>query len=57
MPNYIRIDNFDAPELDVYVRLTGAQLRSKIEPSLGVFIAESPTPLCPCDHSFLQQGF
>lgn len=43
MPNYIRIDNFDAPELDVYVRLTGAQLRSKVEPSLGVFIAESPT--------------
>lgn len=43
MPDYIRIDNFDAPELDVYVRLTGAQLRSKVEPSLGVFIAESPT--------------
>lgn len=43
MPEYIHIDNFDAPELDVYVRLTGAQLRSKVEPSLGVFIAESPT--------------
>ena len=43
MPNLIYIDNFDAPELDVYVRLTGAQLRSKVEPSLGVFIAESPT--------------
>ena len=43
MPNLIYIDSFDAPELDVYVRLTGAQLRSKVEPSLGVFIAESPT--------------
>ena len=43
MPEFIRIDSFDAPELDVYVRLTGAQLRSKVEPSLGVFIAESPT--------------
>lgn len=43
MPEFIRIDSFDAPQLDVYVRLTGAQLRSKVEPSLGVFIAESPT--------------
>lgn len=43
MPKFIHIDNFDAPELDVYVRLTGAQLRSRVEPSLGVFIAESPT--------------
>lgn len=43
MPHTIHIDNFEAPELDVYVRLTGAQLRSRVEPSLGIFIAESPT--------------
>ncbi len=43
MSNFIYIENFEAPELDVYVRLTGAQLRSKVEPSLGIFIAESPT--------------
>ena len=39
----IRLDSIDAPELDVYARLTGAQLRSRLEPELGVFIAESPT--------------
>ena len=43
MPNLIRIESFDAPELDLFVRLTGAQLRNKLEPELGVFIAESPT--------------
>ena len=43
MSSFIKIDNFDAPELDVFVRLTGAQLRNKLEPDKGVFIAESPT--------------
>lgn len=43
MPRIIKITDFEAPELDVYVRLTGAQLRSKSEPSNGIFIAESPT--------------
>ena len=31
-----------APELDVYARLTEAQLRNRLEPDKGVFIAESP---------------
>lgn len=43
MRDVIKIDDFSAPELDVYVRLTGAQLRSKLEPEKGIFIAESPT--------------
>ena len=43
MSDFIKIDSFDAPELDVFVRLTGAQLRNKLEPEAGVFIAESPT--------------
>ena len=43
MPNVIKIDDINAPELDVFVRLTGAQLRSKLEPERGIFIAESPT--------------
>ena len=30
------------PELDVYARLTQAQLRSRLEPEKGIFIAESP---------------
>ena len=43
MQNYIKITDFSAPELDVFVRLTGAQLRNKLEPEAGIFIAESPT--------------
>ena len=43
MPNLIKITDFNAPELDVFVRLTGAQLRNKLEPEKGIFIAESPT--------------
>lgn len=42
-PNIIRIENLEMPELDVFVRLTGAQLRNKLEPEKAVFIAESPT--------------
>ena len=43
MSEFIKIDSFSDPRLDVFVRLTGAQLRSKLEPEKGVFIAESPT--------------
>ena len=43
MPNIIKISDFLAPELDIFVRLTGAQLRNKLEAEKGIFIAESPT--------------
>lgn len=43
MANIIHIKDFSDPALDVYVRLTGAQLRNKLEPEKGIFIAESPT--------------
>jgi len=43
MKNIIKISDFSAPELDVFVRLTGAQLRNKLEPEKGIFIAESGT--------------
>ena len=43
MANIIEIDDFSAPELDVFVRLTGAQLRNRLEPEKGILIAESPT--------------
>ncbi len=43
MGEIIKIDDFDRPELDVFVRLTGAQLRNKLEAEKGIFIAESPT--------------
>ncbi len=41
--NIIKVENISAPELDVYARLTGAELRNKLEPERGIFIAESPT--------------
>lgn len=43
MSEIIKIESFSDPRLDLFVRLTGAQLRSKLEPEKGVFIAESPT--------------
>ena len=43
MSEIIRIEDFSDPRLDLFVRLTGAQLRSSIESERGVFIAESPT--------------
>ena len=42
MSNIIEITDFSAPELDVFARLTEAQLRNKLEPEKGIFIAESP---------------
>ncbi|MBR2328479.1 MAG: RNA methyltransferase [Clostridia bacterium] len=41
MPNIIEIRDLTAPELDAYARLTEAQLRNKLEPEKGIFIAES----------------
>lgn len=43
MSEIIKITDFSAPELDMFVRLTGAQLRNRLEPEKGIFIAESPT--------------
>ena len=40
--NLIEITDFHAPELDVYARLTEAQLLNRFEPAKGMFIAESP---------------
>ena len=42
MPNIIEITDFTAPELDIYARLTEAQLFHCFEPTSGLFIAESP---------------
>lgn len=42
MPNIIRITEFDAPELDIYARLTENQLLCRADPKNALFIAESP---------------
>lgn len=42
MMKVIEIQNFEAPELDVYARLTENQLVNRADPTKGMFIAESP---------------
>lgn len=42
MANIIEITDFHAPELDIYARLSEAQLLHIYEPEQGLFIAESP---------------
>ena len=42
MAKIVEITDLSAPELDVYARLTQAQLRNRLEPEKGIFIAESP---------------
>jgi tRNA G18 (ribose-2'-O)-methylase SpoU len=42
MPNIIEIDGLSSPGPDVFARLTEAQLRNRMEPEKGIFIAESP---------------
>ena len=42
MPHIIEITSLADGALDVYARLTENQLRSRLEPEKGVFIAESP---------------
>lgn len=41
MSNIIEISDFSSPHLDVFARLTEKQLRNRLEPELGIFIAES----------------
>ena len=42
MSNIYKIYDFEAPELDIYARLTEGQLLNRHEPEKGIFIAESP---------------
>ncbi len=42
MPNVIEIQDFSAPELDIYARLTENQLVNRADPQNALFIAESP---------------
>ena len=42
MANIIELQTLDQPEVDVFTRLTEAQLLHRREPEKGIFIAESP---------------
>ena len=43
MTKIIEIKDLSAPELDVFARLTEAQLKNRRQPEKGMFIAESLT--------------
>ena len=53
MANIIEITDFHAPELDVYARLTEAQLLNRHNLKEGLFIAESPKVI----HRALDAGY
>ena len=42
MARIVEVDNIDRAELDPFVRLTGNQLKNRLEPEEGLFIVESP---------------
>ena len=42
MPEFIEITDLNSPGCEVYTKLTEAQLRNRLEPEKGIFIAESP---------------
>lgn len=49
----IEITSLDAPGVDIYGTLTEAQLRNRLEPDKGIFIAESPKVI----HVALDAGY
>ena len=53
MSNVIEISTFTDPRLDVYARLTEAQLMNRFDPSNAMFIAESPKVI----HRALDAGY
>ncbi len=42
MPEFIEINDLNASGCEVFTKLTEAQLRNRLEPEKGIFIAESP---------------
>ena len=52
------LESLDDPALDVFTRLTEAQIRNRLEPEKGVFIAESPKVIrLALDHGFVPVSF
>lgn len=46
MEGFIEITDFSDPRLDIYARLTEAQLLNRFDPANAMFIAESPKVIC-----------
>ena len=58
MPNIIEISDLSLPELGVFAHLTEAQLRNRLEPEKGIFIAESPKVIrCALDAGYQPVSF
>ena len=58
MAAIIHLESLDDPALDIYTRLTEAQIRNRLEPEKGVFIAESPKVIrLALDHGFVPVSF
>ena len=53
MARIIEVNDISAPELLPYAGLTQAQLRNRLEPEKGLFIAESPKVI----RTALESGF
>lgn len=53
MAGIIEVHDLSLPELDVFARLTDGQLRRRLEPERGIFIAESPKVI----HRALDAGY
>ena len=47
MATIIEVTDLSMPELEPFTRLTEAQLRNRLEPEKGIFIAESSTVQFP----------
>lgn len=53
MAHIVTVTDLSVPELDLFARLTEAQLRNRLEPEKGIFIAESPKVI----HLALNRGY
>ena len=56
MRDFIEITDFQDTELDVFARLTEAQLLNRFEPKKGMFIAESPKVIARAQGACLLQA-
>lgn len=53
MPEFIEIADLASPVCEIYTKLTEAQLRNRLEPEKGIFIAESPKVISlAIDHGY-----
>lgn len=54
MSHIIKIDTLEHPGLELFAHLTEAQLRNRLDPSRGIFIAESPKVILTALHAGLE---